>query len=104
LPETIAGSVLQAAPAPAPVVPAAVAPAAPVVAPAPVITAPQPAAVSAPPAPTPTPQLAQQYAWAWKSVSTPPVDCGASQVLLGWLAPHRFSCDDTDPNGGTQFI
>ena len=99
LPETITGAVLQAAPAPAPA-----APPAPAVAPspAPIVAAPQPTV--APPAPTPTPQLAQQYAWAWKSVSTPPTDCGASQVLLGWLAPHRFSCDDTDPNAGTQFI
>jgi hypothetical protein len=72
---------------------------------------PPPAPPPPPPAPPGTAAVSSQpgaaashYAWMWKKVSTPPTDCGPSQVLLGYLAPHQFSCDDSAPNGGTQFI
>jgi len=101
LPETING-VAASAPSPTPATPAPAtsAPAAP---------APASPAPAAPPSAGPAtgPQTsapASQYAWAWKGVNTPPVDCGANQVLLGYLAPHQTPCADSLPNTGLQFI
>ncbi|HEX6512547.1 MAG TPA: hypothetical protein VF157_09635 [Chloroflexota bacterium] len=90
-----AGGVTSPNPSPAP--PAAV--------PAPVVALPAPAApVAAAPVPASPAASPSQYPWHSKSVSTPPVDCGAQQVFIGWLVPHAVPCVDSAPNAGTQYV
>ncbi|HLY67641.1 MAG TPA: hypothetical protein VKU60_19035, partial [Chloroflexota bacterium] len=102
VPETING---QLALAPAPPAPPAPPPpsVAPTPAPPPVQAPPAPSPAAAA-APAPMPQTSSQYPWVWKSVNTPPVDCGANQVILGWLPLHQVPCIDSAPNAGVQYV
>jgi hypothetical protein len=50
------------------------------------------------------PAASTGYAWHWKAVNTPPIDCGPSQSFLGWLPPDQVPCVDSAPNAGTQYI